>query len=160
MTVHDIMSAPPRTCRIDTTLATASARMKQTATGMLVVLNNRGRVAGVITDRDLAMAIGATTTGDVRERHVGEFMTRRVHTCREADAIDRALHTMTAAHIRRLPVLGDDGDDGDLVGVLSIDDIILWAVQRRGVSATALAGALRGICLPRPGEEDSDGPGW
>ena len=157
MTVHDIMSAPPRTCRVDTNLATASARMKHTATGMLVVLNNRGRIAGVITDRDLAMAIGATSQGDVREHHVGEFMTRRVHSCRAADAIDRALHTMTAAHIRRLPVLGEDGD---LVGVLSIDDIILWAVQRRGVSATALAGALRGICLPRPAEEDADAPGW
>jgi signal-transduction protein with cAMP-binding, CBS, and nucleotidyltransferase domain len=156
MTVHDIMSSPPRTCRVDTNLATASTRMKQTATGMLVVLNNRGAIAGVITDRDLAMAVGTTIQGDVREHHVGEFMTRRVHSCRDSDAIDRALRTMTAAHIRRLPVLGEGGD---LVGVLSIDDIILWAVNRRGVSATALAGALRGVCLPRPAEDDADGPG-
>jgi CBS domain-containing protein len=155
MTVHDIMSAPPRTCRVETTLATASARMKQTATGMLVVLNNHGRIAGVVTDRDLALAIAVANQGDIREHHVGDFMTRRVHSCREADAVDRALRTMTAAHIRRLPVL--DGD-GDLVGVLSIDDIILWAVTRRGVSATALAGALRGICLHRPPEDDADGP--
>jgi signal-transduction protein with cAMP-binding, CBS, and nucleotidyltransferase domain len=155
MTVHDIMSAPPRTCRVETSLATASARMKQTATGMLVVLNDRGRIAGVITDRDLALAIGATTGGDVREHHVGEFMTRRVHSCRDSDAIDQALRIMTAAHIRRLPVLGQDGD---LVGVLSIDDIILWAVKPRVVSATALAGALRGICLPRPPADDTDGP--
>ena len=82
-------------------------------------------------------------------------MTRRVHSCRETDAVDPALRTMTAAHIRRLPVLGEGGD---LVGVLSIDDIILWAVTRRGVSATALAGALRGICLHRPAEDDADGP--
>ena len=155
MTVHDIMSAPPRTCRVETTLAAASARMRQTATGMLVVLNDHGRVAGVATDRDLAIAIGATTQGDVREHHVGEVMTRRVHSCRETDAVGRALRTMTAAHIRRLPVLGEGGD---LVGVLSIDDIILWAVTRRGVSATALAGALRGICLHRPAEDDADGP--
>ena len=155
MTVHDIMSAPPRTCRAGTTLATASARMKQTATGMLVVLNERGRIVGVITDRDLAMAFGATHQGDVRDHPVGEFMTRRVHTCRDTDAIDRPLRTMTAGHIRRLPVLGEDGD---LVGVLSIDDIILWAVNRHGVSATALAGALRGVCLPRLAEDDADGP--
>jgi CBS domain-containing protein len=155
MTVHDIMSAPPRTCRVDTNLATASARMKQTATGMLVVLNNRGRIAGVITDRDLAMAIGASHQGGVRDHHVGEFMTARVHTCREADTIDRALRTMTAGHIRRLPVLGDGGD---LVGVLSVDDIILWAVNRHGVSATALAGALRGVCLPRLPEDDANEP--
>lgn len=43
--------------------------MKQTATGMLVVLDTRGRMAGVITDRDLAMAVGATTQGDVREHN-------------------------------------------------------------------------------------------
>jgi hypothetical protein len=37
MRVHDVMSAPPQTCRVATDLATASRRMKQTATGMLVV---------------------------------------------------------------------------------------------------------------------------
>jgi signal-transduction protein with cAMP-binding, CBS, and nucleotidyltransferase domain len=155
MTVHDIMSAPPRTCRVDTALATASARMKQTSTGMLVVLSDRGRIAGVITDRDLAMAIGTTGGEDLREHRVGDFMTGRVHSCRETDEIHQALATMTAAHVRRLPVLGQ-GED--LVGVVSIDDIILWAVRRRGVSATELAGALRGICLPRPGEEDAEVP--
>ena len=156
MRVHDIMSAPPRTCHVHTPLATASARMKQSATGMLVVLDHRDGIAGVITDRDLALAVGASGPGDVREHQVGDFMTGRVHSCRETDAIHQALATMTAAHVRRLPVL--DENDG-LVGVVSIDDIILWAVRRRGVSATELAGALRGICLPRPGEEDADVPG-
>lgn len=45
------------------------------------------------------------------------------------------------------------GADDDLKGVLSIDDVILWAIGRGGISATELAGALRRICAPRSVDE-------
>ena len=154
MKVHDIMSAPPQTCRVATDLATASRRMKQTAAGMLVVLDGHGRIAGVVTDRDLALAIGSGQQ-DVRKRQVREVMSCHVRTCREQGDVHEALATMTTAHVRRLPVLGAGGD---LKGVVSIDDIIVWAVQRSGVSLTELVGALRRICLPRPAEEDPARP--
>lgn len=150
MKVHDIMSAPSQACRVASDLATASRRMKQTATGMLVVLDAHGRIAGVVTDRDLALAIGSSPR-DVRTRQVGEVMSCPVRTCHEEDDVHEALVTMTTGRVRRLPVLSADGD---LKGVLSVDDIILWAVQRSGVSMTELVGALRRICLPRPAEED------
>ena len=149
MKVHDIMSAPPYTCRVATDLATASRRMKQTATGMLVAFDGHGQITGVVTDRDLALAIGSTL--EVRTRQVGEVMSCPVRTCHEQDDVHEALVTMTAAHVRRLPVLGADGD---LKGVVSIDDIILWAVQRSGVSMTELVAALRRICLPRAAAEE------
>lgn len=151
MKVHDIMSAPPQTCRVGSDLATASRRMKQTATGMLVVFDGAGRLAGVVTDRDLALAIGSSARDDVRRRQVGEVMSSHVRTCDEQDDIHEALATMTAAHVRRLPVLSADGD---LKGVLSVDDVILWAVRRSGVGATELVVALRRICLPRAAEDD------
>jgi CBS domain-containing protein len=150
MKVHEIMSAPPWTCRVDSDLAAASLWMTQTGTGMLVALDGHGRIAGVVTDRDLALAIGEGR-GDVRARHVRDVMTGHVRTCREDDTVDEALATMTAGHVRRLPVLGSGGD---LKGVLSIDDIILWAVHRGGVSAKDLADALRGVCAPRHVEAD------
>jgi CBS domain-containing protein len=145
MKVRDIMSAPPQTCRAETDLATASRRMKQAATGMLVAFDGHGRIAGVITDRDLALAIG-TNRRDVRDRPISEVMTRHVRSCHEQDDVDEALATMAGAHVRRLPVLSNDGD---LKGVLSVDDIILWGVQGGGVTSTELVGALRRICLPR-----------
>jgi CBS domain-containing protein len=151
MKVRDIMSAPPQICRAETDLATASRHMKQTATGMLVAFDGQGRIAGVITDRDLALAIGASRR-DARDRRVGEVMTRQVRSCHEQDTVDEALATMARAHVRRLPVLSTDGD---LKGVLSVDDIILWAVQGGGVTPTELVSALRRICVPRAVEEDA-----
>jgi len=150
MQVHDIMSAPPQACRVASDLATASRRMRQTATGMLVVLDAHGQIAGVVTDRDLALAIG-NSPRNVRTRQVGEVMSYPVHTCHDEDDVHDALVTMTSAHVRRLPVLSAGGD---LKGVVSVDDIILWAVKRSGVSLTELVGALRRICLPRAAEED------
>jgi CBS domain-containing protein len=154
MKVHDIMSAPPQTCRVATDLGTASRRMKQTATGMLVVLDGRARIAGVVTDRDLALAIGSSR-GDLRDRRVGEIMSCQVRSCREHDDVHQALATMMNGHVRRLPVLSADGD---LKGVVSIDDVILWAVSRSGINPIELVGALRRICVPRPAEEDSAMP--
>ena len=154
MKVHDIMSVPPQSCRAASDLATASRRMKETATGMLVVFDRHGGIAGVVTDRDLALAMG-TGQRDVRKRQVHEVMSSPVRTCHEQDDVHQALVTMATAHLRRLPVLSADGD---LKGVLSVDDIILWAVQRNGVSLTELVGALRRICVPRPAEEDPSLP--
>jgi signal-transduction protein with cAMP-binding, CBS, and nucleotidyltransferase domain len=146
MKVHDIMSAPPQICRVDTDLATASRYMKQTGTGMLVAIDAHGTIAGVVTDRDLALAIG-TSLRDVRDRRVSEVMTCVVRSCHEHDEVHEALATMARGHVRRLPVLSADGD---LKGVLSVDDIILWAVQGGGVTSKELIGALRRICLPKP----------
>src|SRR5918994_331953 len=77
MTVQEIMTQPVYTCTVDTTLASASRRLRETGCGALVVLW-LGRLAGILTDRDLALAIG--TIGTIREAapvRVGEMMTRQ-----------------------------------------------------------------------------------
>lgn len=144
MRVRDIMSQPPQTCSPQTDLATASRRMKAGAAGMLVVLDSHGRIAGVVTDRDLAQSLGGSH-GDVRKSSVEHAMTQRVHTCHEDDDLHQALAEMASKRIRRLPVLNSDGD---VQAVISIDDIILWAVQQGGITPKELASALRHICAP------------
>jgi CBS domain-containing protein len=62
MQVQDIMTRPPQTCTVDIDLGAASRRLKETGCGVLVVLDHRGRLTGIVTDRDLALAIG-----DLRE---------------------------------------------------------------------------------------------
>ena len=144
MKVHDIMNQPAHTCHPQTNLATVSRRMKDTAAGMLVVLDGRGRIAGVVTDRDLALAID-DTAADIRTLPIERIMTRRVHTCHEDDDLHGALARMASGRVRRLPVLNRNRD---LQAVISIDDVILWAVRQGGVTATELASALRRICTP------------
>jgi CBS domain-containing protein len=145
MKVRDIMSQPPQTCRLDTDLATASRRMKDFGCGSLPVLDAQGKVTGVLTDRDIAIAVGDRRRS---ASHVSayEAMTRKVQTCLPDDDIHRVLSRMATWRLRRLPVVSSDGD---LKGVISIDDIILWGVDDGGVSTRELAGALRAICAPR-----------
>jgi CBS domain-containing protein len=140
MRVRDIMTQPVRTCTVDMNLAAASRRMKETGCGTLAVLTS-GRLAGILTDRDLALAIG-----NIREparMTVAKVMTRRVHTCRPGDDVHSALDTMASFKVRRLPVIGESGD---IEGMISIDDIILWGIPASAVSLHALVGALRSIC--------------
>jgi CBS domain-containing protein len=145
MKVHDIMTQPPHTCRLETDLATASRRMKDFDCGFLPVLDQHGRVVGVLTDRDIAIAVGdrRRSASHVTAR---EAMSSTVHTCLPDEDIHRVLNRMATRHLRRLPVVTADDD---LMGVVSIDDIILWGVEHGGVSAKELAGALRSICRPK-----------
>lgn len=68
--------------------------MKDSATGMLVVLDGRG-VTGVVTDRDIALALSGPDQ-DVAHLCVDSAMSRRVHSCREDDD----LHTVLARMAR------------------------------------------------------------
>ena len=132
---------------IDTDIATASRRMHDHACGTLVVLDKKGRVAGMVTDRDIAMAIGDTTRPPAYIT-VTEVMSHKARSCTPGDELGRAIRMMSELKVRRLPVVNSDGD---LKGVLSIDDVILWGVESGGVSVEQLLNALRSICVPQNG---------
>jgi CBS domain-containing protein len=147
MKVRDIMTQPPYTCGLLTSLGIASRRMRETGCGTLAVLDHRGRVAGILTERDLAIAIG-TTNRNPSYISAHEAMTRNVYTCSPDEDLPAALERMTEARVRGLPVVTADGD---LQGVLSIDDIVLsWGAQHRVITQEdlvwALARDLRDAC--------------
>lgn len=151
MKVKSIMTQPAQTCTIDMNLAAASRRMKETGSGTLVVLNHRGRLAGIVTDRDLALAVG--TIHDPAQTTVATLMTHPVHTCAPDDDVRAALGTMSMFRVRRLPVVGDAGD---VAGMISIDDIILWGVPKSAVTLGVLVAALRSVCSAAALQEPAD----
>jgi CBS domain-containing protein len=141
MKVREIMTRPPQSCQTGTNLSAASRHMRATRCGTLVVTDPRGRLVGLLTDRDLALAVGDLTTSPSRVT-VDQVMTRRVFTCLPDDDIQTSLAEMAHRKVRRLPVV--DGD-GDIKGMLSIDDIILWATESRAVGLHDTIRALRAI---------------
>lgn len=141
MKVKNIMTQPLQTCTRGMTLAAASRRMKETGCGTLAVLNHHGRLAGIVTDRDLALAVGGIQ--EPARSTVREVMTHPVHTCQPDDNVHAALDTMAMFKVRRLPVISEAGD---AKGMISIDDIILWGVPKSAVSLHTLVAALRSIC--------------
>lgn len=104
----------------DETILAAAQRMHERKVGTLVILDSANKPVGVLTDRDLV--IRAVAQGkDPRQTHVGDVMTRNPKTLSQAAPIEQALALMRSGSFRRIPVIGDDGT---LVGLISLDDIL------------------------------------
>ena len=88
---------------------------------MLPVVGPDRKLIGVVTDRDICVAM-ATRNRLPGELNVSEIATRKVFTCKPNDEMLEALHTMADNHVRRLPVVDDDGRPQ---GIRSMDDVIV-----------------------------------
>jgi CBS domain-containing protein len=146
MRVQDAMCQPVSSCSEEMSLAAAARIMGENDCGILPVVKE-GRVVGVVTDRDVCLAIGRTRRSP-DETPVREIMTPKVATCATTDEIHSALAVMSARQVRRLPVLDAKGT---LKGVLSMDDIVLRAEeadpsrQPPAVSCRSVVAAMRNI---------------
>jgi CBS domain-containing protein len=130
MKVRDVMIPNPTPCRPETNLAEAAALMWQHNCGALPVLDERLRVVGMITDRDICIALG-TRNRRAAEVSVSQVISGKLFACSSENDIHGALRCMQEYHVRRLPVITDDGH---LEGIVSIDDIVLnarWAETHR-----------------------------
>jgi CBS domain-containing protein len=139
--VKDIMTVEPRTCSLGTNLSTAAALMLDGDCGILPVVED-GRLFGVVTDRDLFIAL-ATRNSRASDLTVGEVVQTRVHTCGPDDDVQAALETMKQHSVRRLPV---EGFGGTLMGIVSMNDIILASGPRKPVHEAEVVSTLQAIC--------------
>jgi CBS domain-containing protein len=123
MRVSEFMMRTPACCAPESNLGAAVEILWSRNCGILPVVDALNRVTAVVTDRDICVALG---TRDRRpgEITVAEVASHPVYVCQPTDKIHDALTTMAKAKVRRLPVVDRDGK---LVGILSMDDIILHA---------------------------------
>ena len=108
--------------------------------GALPVVTDGNRLIGIITDRDLFIALG-TQYRKPAEVSVGEIMHANPTCCGPADDLQQALSTMASQHVRRLPVVDPSGS---LQGMLSIDDVI--ARTKVGSGGNGVLRNLKAIC--------------
>lgn len=105
-------------------LIAAAHVMREKHVGYLIVsegLSARaGRVVGVLTDRDIVVAVLAREV-DAHALKVGDVMTRHPLLIEEEQSIEAVLRHMREAGVRRVPVVDRTGA---LSGVLSIDDVL------------------------------------
>jgi CBS domain-containing protein len=125
MKVSDIMTSDPVSCKPGNSLAEVASLLWEHNCGALPVVGPDGAVTGIITDRDICIAVG-TRDKRAAEIPVHEVISGKCFTCGPEDDIHTALRRMQENRVRRLPVIGEAG----LIGVISIDDIVLnarWA---------------------------------
>jgi CBS domain-containing protein len=140
MKVQEIMTAEPRTCSPQTTLAATAALMLDGDCGMLPVVEG-DRLVGVVTDRDMFIAL-ATRNVRASDITVGEVAQIPVYTCRPEDDIQSALESMAHHCVRRLPV---EAKNGRLVGVVSLRDLVLASGARKPVRESEIMSTLQAI---------------
>jgi CBS domain-containing protein len=149
MKVQDVMTCGVQTCQLDTNMAEAAMQMWTGDFGILPVLGFTGHVVGVITDRDICMA-AATKHCDIADVPVKMGISGNVYQCSPDTDIHEALKIMREKKVRRLPVI--TADRGQLVGLLSLNDLALKARQVRSTELTAqdVEDTLSDICDHQP----------
>ena len=149
MKVRDLMKKNVTVCETHTSLTAAAVMMWDSDCGVLPVVGPEAQVVGIITDRDITIAL-ATKGKTGSEICVSEVVSGQVDSCLEDDNIKKALKIMAEKKIRRLPVLDRNGK---LQGIVSINDAIVWARPgNRELSDADVMVALKSICESDPVE--------
>lgn len=132
MRVEEVMMRTPVSCGPEANLGAATELLWSRNCGILPIVNAQQKVIGVITDRDLCIALG-TRNQLAGEVAVSDVMSGTVYSCRPEEDIHAALDTMARNRVRRLPVISKEGR---LEGILSMDNIVLHA-DAAGTGKTA-----------------------
>jgi len=145
--VKDIMRSTVICCRPDSNLAEAADLLWSSDCGVLPVVDTAGKVIGIITDRDICVAVGSRNCAP-SEIVVRNVACAEVSICKGEDDILFALDIMRVNLVRRLPVVNEAGI---LQGLLSLDDIILSAESTGGITKPKLSfedvmPVLKAIC--------------
>jgi CBS domain-containing protein len=126
MKVKEIMTASPNVCDLNESLAEAAKTMWDADCGVLPVLKDGKEVVGLITDRDICMAL-AMRNCNPTAISAEQVITGDVYSVAPDDELQKAFELMQEHRVRRLPVISPEGE---LEGILSINDIVLKAKRK------------------------------
>ena len=106
--------------------------LTQHGIGCIVIVGEKDKIVGIVSERDLMRAIGQAGP-KVLEEPVSDFMTKTVVTAREADTSERLMSEMTVHLFRHMPVV----ETGRLIGLISIGDLVKMQLADMEMEATA-----------------------
>ena len=115
---HQIQSVEP-----EAKLSSAIKMLGERKIGAVLVMN-AGRIEGILSERDIVRVLGERGAG-VLDEPISAVMTRKVVSCKQSDTVAAIMEMMTLGKFRHLPVV----EDGRVVGLISIGDIVKWRVR-------------------------------
>ncbi len=118
MNIQSIMTENVRSIHPDEPITAAARLLKRDNIGCLPVCDDKGHVAGMVTDRDITLRCVAAGL-DPSQTAVSQIMTAGVYTLSPTDSVDTAAETMRKAQVHRIPVT----DNGKLCGIVSLGDL-------------------------------------
>jgi CBS domain-containing protein len=147
-TVETLMRTEVHRVGADATANDAARLMWDRDVGAVPVVDEGGKLIGIVTDRDIAMAsyLRGAQLWDIPVR---SLMTAEVVSASADDSINDVSTLMSRRQVRRVPIVDAQGV---LVGIVSLNDLALAATAaepNEGITEHEVADALRAICAPR-----------
>lgn len=121
------------TVSVDASIADAVKILNTHKIGAVVVVNAKGGVAGILSERDVVRRL-ADDPAKLLARSVKDCMTAKVITVTRKASVDDLMNTMTANRIRHVPIV----ESGKLVGIVSIGDVVKRKIEETEQEALAL----------------------
>lgn len=133
---------PPAIVTIEETASVADAaqRLAQHRIGALPVMGAGGRLAGILSERDVVRGV-ATKGAAALSEPVSALMTAGVETTTEAERIGDVMQRMSKGRFRHMPVL----KDGQLIGMISIGDVVKQRLDEQELEVETLRGFVTGM---------------
>lgn len=101
--------------------------------GAVLVIDDKGAIAGIVSERDLVRAMHKFGK-ELFDKRVADLMTTTVVTCSPKDPLAAIMGMMTSQRFRHVPVL----DDGKVVGMISIGDVVKSRIEEAQFEVDAL----------------------
>lgn len=140
MLIENLITRSAATVAQQDTVADAAQIMKDRDVGSVVVVEGK-KVVGILTDRDIVLRLGADGHGSL-EAPVSSIMTR-MPLCLSANVdVEQCLERMEAHSVRRVPILDDDDE---LIGVVSLDDILIHLGRVLGTASALVRAEVAGV---------------
>jgi CBS domain-containing protein len=117
----------------ETTVLEIARMLRENRVGCVVIVDGGGKLAGIVSERDVVRAIGADGAA-MLDQPVSRCMTREVVTCRECDTIEELMAAMTAHRFRHMPVV----ERGKLIGLISIGDVVKMRIAETEMETAAM----------------------
>lgn len=144
MKVKDVMKIDVGFCSTEDNLKRAAEIMRHRDCGVVPVVEAENRVVGMLTDRDICLAVAARNrkASDVKTK---ELINNQPITCSPDEKLENALKKMRKNQVKRLAAVGKNGE---LVGILSVSDVLL-AVRKDKKLKKKVYATLKAIFQPR-----------
>ena len=130
----DVVTVAP-----NATVAEAAQLLSERRIGALIVCESGQAPKGILSERDIVRELGRTGPGCL-DRDVATLMTAKIQSCAPQDGLDEVLAKMTDGRFRHMPVM----EDGNMVGLVSIGDVVKARLGELSMERDALQGMVMG----------------